>query len=56
MRARAYCCTRRWSEAIAEYNEVLAQNPSCAAAQEALAVLTAPYEPLPMLDPTVLES
>ncbi len=56
LRARAHCCRREWSKAIADYNDILSRNPDSSSGLLGLSEVCPPYEDLPMLDKSVVDS
>lgn len=56
LRARAQSCKRNWEAAIKDYKTALKYDPGCAQASVGLSELTQPYEDLPMLDTSIIDS
>ena len=56
MRARAHSCRREWKEAIADYQNILSRHPEDPVALNGLEEVDPPYEDLPMLDKSVVDS
>lgn len=50
LRARAYCCTRQWDLARADYNQVQEWYPDDETSWYGLGEVDQPYEELPMID------
>jgi hypothetical protein len=56
LRARAYCCRREWDKAQHDYETILSKNPDSVMAITGLSEMNPPYEDLPMLDKSVVDT
>lgn len=56
MRARAYSCRREWGKAKADYENILNRHPDDPIALAGIEAVDPPYEDLPMLDKSVVDT
>jgi cytochrome c-type biogenesis protein CcmH/NrfG len=56
LRARAHCCKRNWDLAMYDYKLALKINPGHPVALAGIAEINQPYEDLPMLDSSIIDS
>lgn len=55
LRARAYCCERRWHRAEEDYQTILSFNPNSEPAKNGLAEVRQPILELPMIKEDALD-